>query len=554
MQKEQIVPANFIKQIIKEDIRNKKYAKIIMRFPPEPNGYLHIGHAKAIFLNYQLAKEFNGMFHLRFDDTNPETEEKLYIDSIKEDILWLGANWNDKLFYSSDYFERLYQYAIDLIKKNKAFVCQLSPEEIKEFRGTLETPGKESPYRDRNIDENLKLFKEMREGKYNSGEYCLRAKIDMNSPNINMRDPVIYRIKKRKHIKTQYKWPIYPMYDFSHPLSDSIESITHSLCTLEFEDHRPLYDWFLKELNIHHPQQIEFARLNLEYTVMSKRMLKQLVDQKYVDGWDDPRMPTISGMRNRGYPAQAITKFCNNIGVTKKNSTIAMETLEATIREELNQSTHRLFCVINPIKIVIENWPENEIKKIIVKNHPFNKEYGQREVIFSKNIYIEKDDFCEEPNKKFFRLKPNGQVRLKYAYVITCNKIIKDDNGNILEIRCTYNKDTFAGATPKDMKKVKGIIHWVSTEHCVSVNLNLYDRLFKVKNPLEDKDFIKNINENSLTKASAKIELGIKQTSAIKFQFERLGYFLLDKNNKNKFIFNRIVTLKDTWDKVKNNI
>lgn len=540
---------NFIEQIIQNDLDNKKYKSVVMRFPPEPNGFLHIGHAKAIFLNNYLAKKYNGVLNLRFDDTNPETEEQIYIDAIKEDLKWLKVKYNN-LYYSSDYFQKLYDYAILLIKKNKAFVCQLTPEQIKQTRGSLKKPGSNSPYREQSIDENLKLFKEMKNGEFAEGSASLRAKIDMSHPNINMRDPVIYRIKKQSHIRSKDKWIIYPMYDFTHPLSDSIEYITHSLCTLEFEDHRLIYDWFIKELGIHHPQQIEFARLNIQYTVMSKRVLKKLVEKKIVKGWDDPRMPTISGMKNRGYPPEAIESFCHSIGVTKKNSIIALETLEHFIREHLNKKAKRAFAVFDKVKITIENWPEDKFLEIEVKNHPF-EDYGTRSVIFSKHLYIERDDFQDNPDKNFFRLKPNGHVRLKYAYVITCKEVIKGSSGQIKELICTYHKDTFAGAKVAGLK-TKSIIHWVSADRCIKAKVNLYDRLFKVENPQDSENLLDAINENSLVEKEAVIEEAMKNSCKdSSYQFERLGYFCHENNKKNsELTFNQIVTLKDSWKKI----
>ena len=470
-----IVPTNFIKQIIEKDInQGKNQGKIVTRFPPEPNGYLHIGHAKSICLNFGLAEEYKAPCHLRFDDTNPEKEEYEYVRSIMEDVRWLGFDWEENLFHASDYFEQLYQYAIQLIKKGKAYVCQLSGEQLKESRGTLTEAGQNSPYRNRPMEENLDLFERMRAGEFDEGQYLLRAKIDMASPNINMRDPVIYRIKKVNHQRTGDCWPIYPMYDFTHCLSDAIEGITHSLCTLEFEGHRPLYDWYLDQLETEcHPQQIEFSRLNLDYTVMSKRMLLRLVEEKLVDGWDDPRMPTISGMRKRGYTPESIRNFCEQIGVTKKDSSISISTLESTVRENLGPITPRVFTVINPIKVVITNWPKDKVLKIECPMHPQDHSFGKRTIPFSGEIFIEESDFLEDPPKKYFRLAPGKNVRLKYAYVITCHEVIKNQDGKITELRCTYHPDTFGGVTPAEMKKVKGIINWVSANHAIDAEVRL---------------------------------------------------------------------------------
>ena len=551
---------HFIKTIIENDFN--KNITITTRFPPEPNGYLHIGHAKSICLNFNMAKQFNGNCNLRFDDTNPAKEDQKYIDSIISDIKWLGFNWGDKIFYASDYFDKLYDFAVDLIKNNKAYVCSLSNEDIRKYRGTLTKSGKNSPYRERTIKENLDLFSKMKNGDFIDGAHVLRAKIDMKSPNINMRDPVIYRIKKMSHPRTKNKWCIYPMYDFTHCISDSLENITHSLCTLEFEDHRPLYDWFLETLKtLCHPKQIEFARMNLTFTVMSKRKLQKLVNNNYVTSWDDPRLPTIAGLRRRGYTPLAIRNFCETIGVSKKQSRIDMELLETLLKDDLNEKAPRAMAVLNPLKIVIENWDKNKIQKLDAFNHPQKKEMGTRKITFSKEIFIEKNDFMEDPPKKFFRLALNKEIRLKYAYYITCKKVIKDEKtGEIKELICTYDPKT-KGGTSKDKRKIKGTLHWVSANDCINANIKVYDRLFLTENP-EDlnskdfkKDFTENINPNSLkTIKNAKLEKSLLNALPEKvFQFERLGYFCVDsKDSKpDNLMFNRTVPLRDTWAKIK---
>ena len=551
---------HFIKTIIENDL--KKNTTITTRFPPEPNGYLHIGHAKSICLNFNMAKQFNGNCNLRFDDTNPAKEDQKYIDSIISDIKWLGFNWGDKIFYASDYFDKLYDFAVELIKNNKAYVCSLSNEDIRKYRGTLTKSGKNSPYRERTIKENLDLFSKMKNGDFIDGAHVLRAKIDMKSPNINMRDPVIYRIKKMSHPRTKDKWCIYPMYDFTHCISDSLENITHSLCTLEFEDHRPLYDWFLENLKtLCHPKQIEFARMNLTFTVMSKRKLQKLVNNNYVTSWDDPRLPTIADLRRRGYTPLAIRNFCETIGVSKKESRIDMELLETLLKDDLNEKAPRAMAVLNPLKIVIENWDKNKIQQLDAFNHPQKKEMGTRKITFSKEIFIEKNDFMEDPPKKFFRLALNKEIRLKYAYYITCKKVIKDEKtGEIKELICTYDPET-KGGTSKDKRKVKGTLHWVSANDCINANIKVYDRLFLTENP-EDlnskdlkKDFTENINPNSLkTIKNAKLEKSLLNALPEKvFQFERLGYFCVDSTDSkpDNLIFNRTVPLRDTWAKIK---
>jgi len=544
-------PKNFIEEIIEEDIRNGKYdGRVHTRFPPEPNGYLHIGHAKAICLNYGLAKKYNGKFNLRFDDTNPSKEEQEYVDSIIEDVKWLGADFEDRLFFASDYFEQMYQWAVDLIKKGKAYVCDLSADEVREYRGTLTEPGKESPYRNRTIEENLDLFERMRKGEFPNGSRTLRAKIDMSSPNLNLRDPVMYRIIHMPHHRQGDKWCIYPTYDWAHGLEDSIEGITHSICTLEFENHRPLYDWFLDELGIYHPQQIEFARLNLSYTVMSKRKLLELVQNGIVDGWDDPRMPTISGLRRRGYTPEAIWKFTEMIGVAKRDALTDVALLEYAIREDLNKTAQRAMAVLKPIKVIITNYEgEEEVEAI---NNPENPDAGTRKVPFSNEIYIEETDFMENPPKGYHRLVPGGEVRLRYAYIIKCEEVVKNESGEIIELRCTYDPATKSGSGTSD-KKVKGVIHWVSAKHCFEAEVRLYDRLFKVENPGELDNWLETINPNSLEIIpNAKLEPYLKSAKPLdNFQFERLGYFCVDSkySTSEKLVFNRTVTLKDTWAK-----
>ncbi|ROL61239.1 glutamine--tRNA ligase/YqeY domain fusion protein [Bacteroidetes/Chlorobi group bacterium ChocPot_Mid] len=544
---------NFIKAIIREDLKTNKWGgRVHTRFPPEPNGYLHIGHAKSICLNFGVAQEFGGITNLRFDDTNPTKEDVEYVDSIKEDVKWLGFDWADREYYASDYFEQLYEYAIELIKNGKAYVCDLSAEEIKNTRGTLTEPGTESPYRNRSIEENLDLFQRMKAGEFPDGAKTLRAKIDMKSGNLNMRDPVIYRIKHTEHHRTGNKWCIYPMYDYTHCLSDSIERITHSLCTLEFEDHRPLYDWVLDELGVYHPQQIEFARLNLSYTVMSKRRLLQLVEEKYVDGWDDPRMPTISGLRRRGYTPESIRDFAERIGVAKRENTVDLALLEFCIREDLNKRANRAMVVLDPVKVIIDNYPDDLVEELEAINNPEDASSGTRKVLFSKEIYIERDDFMENPPKKYFRLSPGQEVRLRYAYYITCTNVVKDDSGNITEIHCTYDPETKGGSSP-DGRRVKGTIHWVSANHCLETDVRLYENLFLNEDPMQFERFQDNINPNSLQIVNAKAELFLKNAKVgDKFQFERKGYFCVDSKytTSEKLVFNRTVTLKDSWAKV----
>ncbi|MCM8762146.1 MAG: glutamine--tRNA ligase/YqeY domain fusion protein [Candidatus Omnitrophica bacterium] len=547
---------DFIREIINNDLKEGRYKKIHTRFPPEPNGYLHIGHAKAICLNFDIAEEYGGKCNLRFDDTNPTKEELEYVDAIKQDIKWLGYDWEEREYYASDYFEKLYDMAVDLIKKGKAYVCELSPEQIREYRGTLTEPGKESPYRKRPIEENLWLFKEMRDGKYPDGAMVLRAKIDMASPNLNMRDPVMYRIVHTSHHRTGDKWCIYPTYDWAHGQCDSIEGITHSICTLEFQDHRPLYDWFIEQLGIHHPRQIEFARLNLTYTVMSKRRLLELVEGGYVQGWDDPRMPTLSGMRRRGYPPAAIRKFCRNIGVAKTESVVDIELLEHFVREELNKTAERRMAVLNPLKVVIINYPEDKTEELEAINNPEDTSAGIRKIPFSKVIYIEKDDFMENPVPEFYRLAPGREVRLRYAYFIKCVDVIKDKNGDIVELHCAYDPATKGGNAP-DGRKVKATLHWVSAKHCTIGEVHLYEHLFIKEDPLDTSgpgDFKDNINPNSLRiLKNCRLEPSLSDVKAgTVFQFERLGYFCVDPDTKgNCPVFNRTVSLKDEWEKIK---
>lgn len=550
---------DFIRNIIAEDLKsNKNNGRVATRFPPEPNGYLHIGHAKSICLNFGIAAEnTGGTCNLRFDDTNPTKEDVEYVESIKEDIKWLGFNWGDRLFYASDYFEQLYQYAIQLIKDGKAYVCSLSLDEIRENRGTLTQPGKDSPYRNRLIGENMDLFERMRAGEFEDGAYVLRAKIDMSSPNLNMRDPTIYRIRRVKHHRTGKKWCIYPMYDFTHCLSDSIEGITHSICTLEFENNRPLYDWFLDQLKLKsHPQQIEFAPLNLSYTVLSKRILARLVKEGYVSGWDDPRMPTIAGMRRRGYTPESIRNFCGRIGVAKRASMVDIALLDHTLREDLNKRAYRVMAVLRPLKVVIVNYPENQVEELDAENNPEDLQMGSRKIPFSRILYIEQDDFCEDPPKKYFRLAPGREIRLKHAYYIKCIDVVKDkETGEIVEIHCTYDPET-RGGWSKDGRKVKGTSHWVSASHSIKTEVRLYDHLFTKENPLDDKnnDFINHLNKNSLTVlTSCQVEPSLAEAAIGScFQFLRQGYFCIDSIDscKEKLVFNRTVSLRDSWAKI----
>ncbi len=547
---------NFIREIIKEDLRTGKYnGRVHTRFPPEPNGYLHIGHAKSICLNFGLAEEFGGLCNLRFDDTNPIKEEQEYIDSIKEDVRWLGFDWEDREFYASDYFDQLYEWAVQLIKDGKAYVDDLSAEQIREYRGTLTQPGKESPYRNRTVEENLDLFRRMRAGEFPDGTKVLRAKIDMASPNLNLRDPVMYRILHASHHRTGDKWCIYPMYDWAHGQSDSIEGITHSICTLEFEDHRPLYDWFLDQLKIHHPRQIEFARLNLSYTVLSKRKLLELVEGGYVSGWDDPRMPTISGLRRRGYTPESIRDFCERIGVSKADSIVDIALLEHCLRDDLNKRARRVMAVLRPLKLIIDNYPENQVEELEAINNPEDPAMGTRKIPFSRVLYIERDDFREDPPKKFFRLAPGREVRLRYAYYVKCTDVVKDENGEVIEVHCTYDPET-RGGWSKDGRKVKGTLHWVSAAHAIRAEVRLYDRLFLKPNPTEDKetDFKEHLNPESLvTLSHCPVEPSLKNARpGDRFQFERLGYFCVDSvdTTPDHLVFNRTVPLRDSWAKI----
>jgi glutaminyl-tRNA synthetase len=546
--------SNFIREIIREDLKTSKYnGRVWTRFPPEPNGYLHIGHAKAICLDFGLADEFRGGTNLRFDDTNPEKEETEYVESIQEDVRWLGFQW-ENLYYASDYFEQLYEWAILLIKKDKAYVDDLTADEIRQYRGTLTEPGKESPHRNRTVEENLDLFERMKAGEFPDGSRCLRAKIDMASPNLNMRDPVMYRILRKPHHRTGDKWCIYPLYDYAHGQSDSLEKITHSMCTLEFEDHRPLYNWYIQALGIFPSQQIEFDRLNLTYTLLSKRKLLQLVQEKRVRGWDDPRMPTLSGIRRRGYTPEALRNFVANIGVTKTNGTIELAMLEHFVREDLNRRAPRVMAVLKPLKVVIDNYPEGKVEEMDAVNNPEDATAGTRKVPFGRVLYIEQDDFREDPPKGYFRLSPGKEVRLRYAYFITANSVVKNSQGEVVEVHCTYDPATRGGNAP-DGRKVKSTIHWVSAEHAFDAEVRLYDNLFSKENPSdvpEGQDFTANLNPNSLEIVSnAKVEPSLKTAKAgDRFQFERLGYFSVDPDSTpGKLVFNRTVALKDTWAK-----
>jgi glutaminyl-tRNA synthetase len=551
-------PVNFIRTIIDDDLKSGKHDAIVTRFPPEPNGYLHIGHAKSICINFGLARDYKGRCHLRFDDTNPTKEETEYVETIKDSVRWLGFDWGEHLYYASDYFEQLYQWAEQLIEKGKAYVDDLTAEQIREYRGTLTEPGKESPYRDRAVEENMGLLRRMRAGEFPDGSRVLRAKIDMASPNMNMRDPVMYRILHATHPHTGEDWCIYPMYDYAHGQSDSIEGITHSICTLEFEDHRPLYDWFVEQLGIYHPQQIEFARLNLTYTVMSKRKLLELVRERHVSGWDDPRMPTLVGMRRRGYSPESIRNFCERIGVGKNDSWIDMGILEESVREDLNERVPRVMCVLRPLRLVIVNYPEDRVEEFDAANHPNKPEMGSRKVPFSRVAYIERDDFMEEPPKGYFRLAPDREVRLRYAYIVKCVGVVNDENsGEIVEVHCTYDPDTRGGSAP-DGRKIKGTIHWVSAPHSLEAEVRLYDRLFTSPNPGGEKggpDWKSCLNPDSIeTLPACRLEPGLAGAGQEdRFQFERQGYFCVDRvdSKPGSPVFNRTVTLRDSWAKNK---
>lgn len=548
-------PSNFIRAIIEKDLRTNKHGgKVATRFPPEPNGYLHIGHAKSICLNFGLAKEFGGTCNLRFDDTNPTKEEVEYVESIQNDVRWLGFDWDDRLYYASDYFEKFYQFAVRLIKAEKAYVCSLTADEIREYRGTLTEPGRESPFRNRSVEENLDLFERMRAGKFEDGTHVLRAKIDMASPNIVMRDPTLFRIRKVSHHRTGDKWCIYPMYDFAHCISDSIEGITHSICTLEFENNRPLYDWILDQLEVPcHPQQIEFARLNLSYTVVSKRKLVRLVHEKHVSGWDDPRMPTLAGVRRRGYTPESIRNFCERIGVAKRDSTVDIALLEHSLREDLNKRAPRVMAVLRPLRVVILNYPEDRVEELDAVNNPEDPGMGTRKVPFSRVIYIEGEDFMEEPPKKYYRLSPGREVRLRYAYFVKCVDVVKDEKTReVVEVHCTYDPATRGGDSP-DGRKVKATLHWVSDANSIEAEVRLYDHLFLTPNPGESPDFQASLNPNSLeVLKSCRLEPSLAgSVPGDRYQFERQGYFCMDPDSSNdRLVFNRIVSLRDTWAKI----
>jgi len=552
MSEKSAIGKDFIREIIDDDLNSGKHKEIITRFPPEPNGYLHVGHAKSICLNFGIAREYGGKCHLRFDDTNPSKEEVEYVDSIMEDIRWLGFDWGEHLYYASDYFPKIYDCAVKLIEKGKAYVCKLDTEAFKEYRGVPTRPGKESPWRNRPVEESLDLFRRMKAGEFGEGEYVLRAKIDMTSPNLHMRDPVIYRIKYASHHRTGDDWCVYPMYDFAHCISDSIEKITHSICTLEFEVHRPLYDWILEALEVYHPRQIEFARLNLTYTVMSKRKLLELVEEKHVRGWDDPRIPTISGLRRRGYTPEAIRNFCSTIGVTKYNGTTEVELLEHCLRDDLNKHSRRVMGVTNPLKVVITNYPADREEMVEAVNNPEDPSAGTREIPFCGELYIEKDDFMENPSKKFFRLSPGKEVRLRYAYLIKCEEVIKDNSGEVVELRCSYDPDTL-GANPADGRKVKGVIHWVSAKHCIEAEARMYGRLFTAENPDETGDFKATLNPDSLNTVKCMLEPAVGGAKPLeRFQFERKGYFCVDPDSSpDKLVFNLTVPLRDSFAKTR---
>jgi len=549
---------NFIKRIIDEDNRSGKWEKRVhTRFPPEPNGYLHIGHAKSICLNFGLAIEFNGKCNLRFDDTNPVKEEEEYVKSIIEDVSWLGFSWGDNALFASDYFDQMHEFSVALIKAGKAYVCDLNPEQVKMQRGTLKEPGTNSPYRERTIGESLDLFARMKSGEFSDGTRTLRAKIDMAHSNLNMRDPVMYRILHASHHRTGDKWCIYPMYDWAHGLEDSIEKITHSVCTLEFEDHRPLYDWYLDALGTYHPQQIEFARLNLNYTVVSKRKLKRLVDDGFVDGWDDPRMPTISGLRRRGYTPESLRNFSESIGVTKRDAVVDVAKLENALREDLNKKAPRVMAVLDPLKVIITNYPNEDLEYVKAVNNPEDEETGKREIAFSKEIYIDRLDFMEEPPKKYFRLSPGREVRLKFAYYITCNEVLKNEDGKVTELRCTYDPETRGGRS-KDGRKVRGTLHWVSAKENVKAEVRLYDRLFQREHPEKGGDFTDNLSQESLTIINESIIEKSMETPVpgCVYQFERTGYFIADSKDciDNKLVFNRAVSLRDSWARINKNL
>ncbi|HIJ64443.1 MAG TPA: glutamine--tRNA ligase/YqeY domain fusion protein [Candidatus Hydrogenedentes bacterium] len=548
---------DFIRAIVEEDIRTNKWdGRVVTRFPPEPNGYLHIGHAKAISVDFGIAQEYGGVCHLRMDDTNPSTEEEEYVESITEDVRWLGYDWGEHLYYASDYFEQMYAWAVQLIKAEKAYVCDLSADEFRDYRGTVTQPGKESPYRNRSVEENLELFERMRAGEFDDGARTLRAKIDMASPNMLLRDPVMYRILKASHHRSGDKWCIYPTYDWAHGLEDSIEKVTHSLCSLEFEVHRPLYDWFLDQLGVYHPQQIEFARLNLTYTVLSKRKLIALVEEGHVHGWDDPRMPTISGLRRRGFTPESIRDFCRRIGLAKADGVNEVGQLEHCLREDLNKRAPRVMAVLRPLRVVIENYPEDLVEEMDAVNNPEDPGAGTRKVPFSRVLYIEQEDFMEDPPKKFYRLAPGREVRLRYGYFITCKDVVKDDDGNVVELRCTYDPETRGGDNPPDGRKVKATLHWVSAAHALEAEVRLYDHLFTKENPMvleEGDDWRNYLNPNSLeVLGSCWVEPSLAgAVPGTQYQFERLGYFCVDPvSTPDRLVFNRTVTLRDTWARI----
>jgi glutaminyl-tRNA synthetase len=558
---EAAAPTDFIRNIINQDLSTGKYeGRVHTRFPPEPNGYLHIGHAKSICLNFGIAAQYKGLCNLRFDDTNPSKEEDEYVRAIMEDVRWLGFDWEDRLYYGSDYFEQMYDYAVQLIREGRAYVDDLSADEVRQYRGTLVDPGRESPHRNRSVDENLDLFQRMRAGEFADGSRVLRAKIDMSSPNMNMRDPAMYRILHASHHRTGEKWCVYPMYDWAHGLEDSIEGITHSICTLEFEDHRPLYDWFLDQLRVYHPQQIEFARLNLSYTMMSKRKLLQLVEEGHVNGWDDPRMPTIAGLRRRGYTPEAIRDFCDRVGVAKTDSVVDIALLEHCIREDLNKHAPRVMAVLNPIRLVIDNYPEGQVEEMDAVNNPEDPDMGMRKVPFSRVLYIERDDFREDPPSKFYRLAPGREVRLRYAYLVTCVDVKKDERtGEVVELHCTYDPDS-RGGNPPDGRKVKGTIHWVSAPRALEAEVRLYDRLFTVENPMDavgGEGFLDVINPDSLQVANSYVEPSLAGAApGSRYQFERLGYFCADSKDSfpDHLVFNRTITLRDSWAKIERSL
>ena len=549
-------PTDFIREIVREDVKNGKHKKIVTRFPPEPNGYLHIGHAKAFCLDFGLAEEFDGQCNLRFDDTNPDREDTEYVESIKEDLKWMGFDWGDGLYFASDYFDQLYDYAVELIQQGKAYVCDLSPQEIRDYRGTVTEPGKNSPYRDRTVSENLDLFARMKKGEFPDGACTLRAKADMASPNMNMRDPVMYRIKHTSHHRTGDKWCIYPMYDWAHGQSDAIEQVTHSLCSIEFAEHRPLYDWYIQQLEIFPSRQIEFARLNITYTLTSKRMLTQLVERNLVNGWDDPRMPTLSGMRRRGIPPQAIKNFIWRVGMNRRDTTAEIDLFEFYIREHLNKVAPRVMGVIDPLKVVIENYPEGEEETFEAMINPEDPDAGTRPVPFSRELYIEREDFMEDPPRKFYRLAPGREVRLRAACYITCRDAVKDDDGNVIELRCTWDPESRGGTTP-DKRRVRSTLHWVSAKHALKAEVRLFDRLFMTESPTRTKDgedFTDNLNPDSLeVRPTCYVEPSLKGAEVGHVvQFERLGYFCVDTDSSDeKLVLNRTITLRDTWARMK---